>query len=487
MQNVQQNLPNPEIQHICRQCVGDPILAGEVRCRGEVHLCSYCNRATQAFPLDALAERIHHVMATHFELTPDHPVEVEEFITIALDLDWERKGDPATAVIADIAGLDQPIADDVTEWLSQHYGYHEVRYGGEDPYGFDAHYDHKDPDTSQLKNAWDNFRREIETQARFFGPYAETTLSKIFADLQTLGTIVGEPVIREIGPQDDERYVYRARKALSIEELHRILKSPTDELGPPPSKFAAAGRMNSAGIPVFYGAMDRNTCVAEIRPPVGSRVVTGQFEILKTVRLLDLNLLEQVFVETSHFDERYSEQYGRHAFLRQLVAEITAPVMPQDEAKEYLATQVIADFLAFKVSPRLDGILFRSSQTDGTGQNVVLFNHASHVEPILVPPGTNLDVSMPRTDVDDDFINENILIFEETNSDTVNQPQPETSAATGAQPDQMVENAGGEPAPTLRLHLDTRLVHDIKKMEPQFTNLPVRRVLTGNADLSENF
>lgn len=487
MQHLQQNPPNPEIQHICHQCVGDPILAEEVRRRGEVHLCSYCSRATQAFPLDALAERIHHVMVTHFELTPDHPVDVEEFITIALDLAWERKGDPVATIIADIAGLDEPIADDVTHWLSQHYGWHEARDGGEDPYGFDAHYDHTNPDTSQVKNAWNNFRREIETQARFFGPNAETTLSQIFADLETLRTIIGEPVVREIGPQDDECHVYRARKALSTDELYRILKSPPDELGPPPSDFATAGRMNSAGIPVFYGAMDRKTCVAEVRPPVGSRVVTGKFEILKTVRLLDLNLLERVFVETSHFDERYSEQYSRYAFLRHLVTEITAPVMPQDEAKEYLATQVIADFLAFKVSPRLDGILFRSSQTDGTGQNVVLFNHASRVAPIPVPPGTSLDVRMPRTDSDDDFIDEEVVIFEETNSDSINQSQAETSAATNTPLNQMAEDAAGVPAPTLRLHLDSMVVHEITKMEPEYKKLPVRRVPIDKSDPSQDF
>ena len=482
-----QNPPNPEIQHICQRCVGDPILQEEVRRRGEVHLCSYCGTVSQAFQLDALAKRIHHVMTTHFELTLDHPVDVEEFITIALDLDWERKGDPVAIVIADIASLGEPIADVVTNWLSQHYGWHEAREGNEDPYGFDAHYDHMDPDTSQLKNAWNNFRREIETQARFFGPYAETTLSQIFADLETLRTIIGEPVVREIGPQDDERYVYRARKAHSTDELYRILKSPQDELGPPPSEFAAAGRMNSTGIPAFYGAMDRKTCVAEVRPPVGSRVVTGKFEILKTVRLLDLNLLERVFVETSHFDERYSEQYGRYAFLRQLVTEITVPVMPQDEAKEYLATQAIADFLAFKVSPRLDGILFRSSQTDGTGQNVVLFNHASYVAPILVPPGTSLDVRMPQADGDDDFIDEEVLIFEETNSDSVNQPQAETSAATDTPLDQMAEDAAGVSAPALRLHLDSMLVHEITKMEPEYKKLPVRRVPIDKSDPSPDF
>ena len=480
MQNFQPDPQDNEVQYICCQCVGDHILAGEVRHTREIHPCAYCERTQLAVPLGEIAMRIHEVMTAQFELTPNDPVDVEEFIDLAMGRDWERKGDPASVVIADIAGLDQQIADNVANWLSKSFGWREARHGDEDPYGSEAHYEQMNPDTGPFKNGWDNFRSEIETHARFFGAYTETTLSEIFADLKTLRTFAGKPVVQEIGPQDDRRFVYRGRKALSTDELYKILKSPAAELGPPPPQFAAAGRMNSAGVSVFYGAHDRKICVGEVRPPVGSRVVTGKFELIKTVRLLDLDLLEQVFVETSHFDERYSDHYGRYAFLRQLVAEVTAPVMPQDETKEYLATQVIADFLAFKVNPRMDGIIFRSSQTDGNGQNMVLFNHACDVEPILVPPGTTHDVSMPSTDDYSGFGDEDVLIFESLDPEPINQPLTETSDDDDTRPDQRDERARGGITPTLRFHQDTMVVHEIKKMDPEYNDLPVRRVPAGD-------
>ena len=471
MQQLQAEL---EKKHICHQCIGDKVLAGEVRCAGAVHPCSYCERKLPSLPLGEIAVRIHGVITEQFALTPDHPVDVEEFVTIAMDLDWERKGDPADLVIAEIAEVEPPIANDVANFLSEYIGWQEVRDGGEDPYGPEALHQQVDPDTSQFKNSWENFRKEIETQVRFFGINSEKTLSEIFADLQSLRTVVGEPVVREIEPCDEGRFVYRGRKALSADELYRILKSPASELGPPPSQFAAAGRMNSAGIPVFYGAQDRKVCVAEVRPPVGSRVVTGKFELTRTVRLLDLDRLERAFVETSNFDERYIAHYGRHAFLRQLVAEITAPVMPQDETKEYLATQMIADFLSFKVCPRLDGILFRSSQTDGSAQNVVLFNHASHVEPVQVPPGTSQEVSMPQTD--DGFTDEDVIIFEKLDSELGDQSETGKLDSEFTAPDQEDEHTESGITPTVRFCQDSMVVHEVKKMEPEFTDLPVRRV-----------
>ena len=78
-----------------------------------------------------------------------------------------------------------------------------------------------------------------------------------------------------------------ARKAESQEELKGLLKAPASEIGPPPTEYAGDGRMNARGISVFYGAFDQATCVAEIRPPVGSYVAMGRFELVRDVRLLD--------------------------------------------------------------------------------------------------------------------------------------------------------------------------------------------------------
>ena len=469
-----------ETRHICDECIGDQVLAAVVRSTGEVHRCSYCKGRLATLPLTEIAYRVHGVMSQQFELTPGHPVDVEEFVAIAMDLDWERKGDPADVVIAEIAQLDQEIARDVARFLSESLGWREARDGGEDPYDFEAHHQQVEPDTSRFKSSWEKFRKEVETQVRFFGTYAEKTLADIFADLKALRTIVGEPVVREIGPKDDGRFVYRGRKALSSGELYRILKSPASELGPPPSNSAAAGRMNSAGIPVFYGADRRRVCVAEVRPPVGGQVVTGKFELIRTVRLLDFDLLERAFVETSHFDNRYTEHYSRLAFLRQLVAEVTAPVMPHEEPTEYLATQMISDFLSFRIRPRLDGILFRSSQTDGTGRNVVLFNHASHVEPVSVLPSTNQEVSMPQTD--DDFGGDDIIIFETPDLEPSEESEDDSPAREPTITDRADERAESEMTPTLRFCRDSLVVHEITRMEPEYNERPVRRVFVNETD-----
>ena len=37
--------------------------------------------------------------------------------------------------------------------------------------------------------------------------------------------------------------------------------------------------------------------------------------------------------------------------------------MPQEEAREYIATQIVSEYLANRVEPLLHGIIFSSAQT----------------------------------------------------------------------------------------------------------------------------
>jgi hypothetical protein len=79
---------------------------------------------------------------------------------------------------------------------------------------------------------------------------------------------------------------------------------------------------------------------------------------------------------------------------------MTMPVMPDDEPTEYLITQMIAGYLARRPAPGLDGILFRSVQQPGEQRNVVLFQHASRVEALEIPEGTELSVQQISTSED---------------------------------------------------------------------------------------
>ena len=283
----------------------------------------------------------------------------------------------------------------------------------------------------------------------------------IFGDLSAHTASDDKPVVREISPGNPDASVWRARAALSKDELEAFLKSPSRELSSPPSRSAKAGRMNAQGIPVFYGAMDPRTCVSEVRAPVGAHVVVGRFDLLRSVRLLDLDALSNVYAGGSYFDPDYSEREGRAEFFRHLVSEISRPVMPQDEALEYLTTQAVAEFLAHKVDPRLDGIIFHSSQTGGDGRNVVLFNHARGIEPHSLPEGTSVEVQLPPRGLDDSDDWYGGIVVWETVPSTL--PEVESAAPKGEErrgpirilmedgPDEVED--GGDP--TLRLDINS--------------------------------
>lgn len=418
-------MDDQEDKRVCHECIGDSSLAHEVRSAGENAACAYCEQTRETISLEDLADRIHEVLERDFYRTPADPHGYE--LAMASDIGWERAGDRVEYVIADVAGLDEPIARDVRELLSDRFGYEATKEGEEDPYDDQACYEEKGPDEWDFRESWDFFRSQVRFRSRFFNPHAQRALDEIFGDLGSLHNHEGTPAIREIMPADESRYVYRARVAFSNEGLTSILTDPVKGLGPPPSRQAKAGRMNPAGVSVFYGARDKETCIAEARAPVGSCVVIGRFEIIRPVRLLDFDVLTQVVVKGSHFDPGFHTRYGRAAFLDRLVREISRPVLPRDEEFEYLPTQAVSEYLASCVEPRLDGILFHSSQTAGTGRNIVLFNHARRIEPYDLPDGTEIQFMKgegPEEDYED-----SITIFEAIPPD-----KPKTSESTDFDP-----------------------------------------------------
>jgi len=125
---------------------------------------------------------------------------------------------------------------------------------------------------------------------------------------------------------------------------------------------------------------------------VGSEVMVAKFDIIRPLYLLDLTALDDVRDDGSIFDPSFKGRLERIAFLRSLGQRITRPVMPDDQAFDYLATQAIADFLATQNEPRLDGIIFPSSQSK-KGRNVVLFHKAARVEQMQFPQGTEIEAN----------------------------------------------------------------------------------------------
>ena len=331
----------------------------------------------------------------HYTRTPGGPSENEEFMYRESAVTWEREGDPSTTAIAEAVEIDEVPAEDIRSFLEENTFITPDEYFDRDPddedeFAEDAQYAVKDIDATPLYRGWQQFKTSLRTETRLFNSVAQATLDSIFSGLDSHATRAGRRVIVEAGSGQQLASLYRARVFQSLEKLEDSLKRPDLSLGAPPSNLAVAGRMNARGISVFYGATHEDVAIAETRPPVGSHVVVARFDIVRPLKLLDVEALQAILVKGSIFDPAHLERLKKASFLSHLSKQITLPMMPDDEPFEYLVTQAIADYLANLPDSQLDGIIYRSVQ-EGKGRgNVVLFHKSARVKPLDIPPGTDI-------------------------------------------------------------------------------------------------
>ncbi len=369
-------------KRLCIRCITEPHLISEVTASGEEAECDYCEQTEMTETLADLADRFEVMFDQHFEREgePDFP--------------WESpSGESAAFIIADTAGLEEEPAADIQAILADRHDDLESRKIGEaTAYDSELTYVASSIDDHEFRDAWADLETDLKTRRRFFSSTAEEGFDRLFADVHQLTTQDGKPVVRTIGPDTDLPALFRARAFQSDERFEEALLDPERFVGTPASRFAKAGRMNPQGVPVFYGATTEALTLAEVRPPVGSRVIVGRFDLAETRRVLDVDALESVLVEGSLFDPTFVGRLGRGAFLARLARRIRMPVMPDDEANEYLITQVMADYLAERVEPPLDGIAYSSAQGVDGAVNVALFNGSARVADGPVVPGGVRDV-----------------------------------------------------------------------------------------------
>jgi hypothetical protein len=218
---------------------------------------------------------------------------------------------------------------------------------------------------------------------RFFSSAAKELFEYLFRDVETRkywDASEKKPmtVVREL-PEGSE--LFRARICHSNEDLKDALKDPYKNVGPPPPARARAGRTNVDGVAVFYGALDSDTCLAELRPAIGGEAAVIKVRTTRPLRLLDFTKIKDSYHVLSYFQSDFNKQAEKNAFLRHLGNLISQPVRPGQEA-DYLITQTMAEYLAHVHGEKSDGKLFQSEPFDGLlfesvqktgGTNVVSF------------------------------------------------------------------------------------------------------------------
>jgi hypothetical protein len=354
---------------VCCNCIEDPHLSELIKEEGEKLRCTSCDESHHAaITIERLGQLMEPIMRQHYQLGEDVRTNGED------DKDyWEQEGEPMSDAVQTILGqyfgFENEIVDAIIDaedcWPPS----------GDIPYWDSTNmYVPKRVQTAHYFEEWHYTLAELKHGRRFFSPAAQALFGRLFQGIEELQASTRRdrpaPVVRLV---PTGKKIFRARVCSSRSQLKEIYSDPMKHVGPPPAEHARAGRMNAEGVTVLYGAEDVETCLAEMRPALGSEVVVIGLETTQPLRLLDFSRLEKARSGSaiSYFQTDFTEQVERRTFLRRLHSLVSKPIVPGHEA-DYLITQTMGEYLAYVHDQPVDGIIFSSVQRAG-GMNIVLF------------------------------------------------------------------------------------------------------------------
>lgn len=362
---------------ICANCIGEPYLRRLIdETATPENPCEYCDEGLRSADLWMVANLCDEVIDTFFEES-SHTIAVVHFGRTPAGLDLQE-------TISQLTQTPQAAVEIIVDYLGELWfdaDSGESRYGDDDPW-----FVRRPSMAEMLGQAWREMEESLHSEVRFFNPKATELLDRIFGEIADDRDNEGQSMVILAGPDAPLEALYRGRVFQTDESLASALSWPERFLGSPAPGVGAAGRMNGKGQPAFYGATSPEICIAEVRPPVGSRVALAAFEVVRPLRLLDLRRLSGVELRNgaSLFDSATRAAAQRRDFLKTLGERLSALVVPELQDRDYLVTQAVADYLAAHTTLNVDGVIYPSAQARRPGEraegdNVVLFRKACEV------------------------------------------------------------------------------------------------------------
>jgi len=136
----------------------------------------------------------------------------------------------------------------------------------------------------------------------------------------------------------------------------------------PIPNWQGEGRANPRGIPFLYLATTRDTALAEVRPWLGVTISVAQLQVERDLHVIDCSKHHSRDSILGIFEDHTKTKEDGIWFA--IDRAFATPVSKEDEARDYIPTQIIAEL--FK-SEGYDGIVYKSLLSDD-GFNIALFN-----------------------------------------------------------------------------------------------------------------
>lgn len=358
-------------KYVCPKCVEDGYLRELITRNADECVCSYCHEVSDepiAAPVDAILEAIASALHYFYAEPSAAGVPYENgWIFDPIHTADALMGIPFDAqpdLFEDVAG-----AFDNTAWVSASRGYWAA-----------------EPTSVEWRDAWDAFSDIVKHESRYF---FVTPLPRSNEEDEDFEDWFANARINALRPSEILWKIGEKSSALGLlaviepgRKLYRVRERGVDSewevnsenLGPPPSGLAAAGRMNPAGIAYTYLGETPAVAIGEVFKGPPASVVVALFEVKRPLYVLDLTDLPE---QPSVFDELQRERREIILFFSGFIESISRPIRKDGrEHISYVPSQVVCEYFyqVFRGAEgkQLDGIVYPSA-IHPPGRNIVLF------------------------------------------------------------------------------------------------------------------
>lgn len=350
-------------EKVCSHHISNNYIEKYIVANGEPGKCSYCGKKLKVVELNVLLE----LLIAGLNYLYENPANSR-----FLNKDGKHGFDGKTFDFYDIwyedyLGLmidDAQLFKDIYKYLEN-----DELYCEKDEFGSEQDY---------WNDIWKHFQKTVKHRARFVFYYKKAFSNYLYKDPITILNQVQTYVTKFnlISELNVDSKLYRCRQHRSRKEVaeKKDLASPPDHL------TKINGRMNPAGISMFYCSVDKGLTIQEVvdfsdlSRPLYS---VGFFKNKQKLKLVDLTKLPDV---PSIFDKSNNKHIESIRFLQGFIADISKPISSSDTIIEYIPTQIVTEYIKYNPKLNVDGIIYPSSKKAGSNNIVLFYDHEESME-----------------------------------------------------------------------------------------------------------
>jgi hypothetical protein len=361
---------------LCTQCVSSNRFRDWIDVHGEKGRCDFKashGDSHKVIDIEQFAVEVDRFFRENFQLGEEYPY----FEGDSDSPSYDQYGAPYEEILAEELECDSEIVDAVSKNLPD-IGHYEAAQGDTPFYDDSLNYEriadaekrnHEEWEEYWYQNRfsyqWQDFCTTVQYERRFFE--TKELLDQLFG----APSEYDEGTIRPVYPLREGTKLYRARLLDNDFTGEMLGNNPSGELGAPPKERARAGRMNVEYIPAFYGAFCAETAIAEIRPSIGDTVAVGEFVLTREIKVFDFT----AFTLVTGMKWTEIVRHTRYDFITQMQDEISKPISPFAMQREYIPTQIVAEYLREYFF--CDAVIYKSSlhkDDKMDNRNIVILN-----------------------------------------------------------------------------------------------------------------